>query len=594
MNGFENYWVADLETDDLDAKVIWCLVVSPLGKAEPLTFTDSESFKQWLEEVKPEGIIGHNFIGFDSRVLSKLWDINLPTSLLWDTLTLARMDSPNRKGGNSLAAWGDRLGCPKLEFKEFNAYTPEMESYCQQDVEVTRLLFLHLMGGNMGKVPKQALRLEHSMQSIVSDMEDNGVHIDKDLCLKIYTEALGESIRIENAIKEFCRPKPRLVRVIEPKLVKDGSRFGASNLRGMDSSTVGGAFSRIDWQEFNLGSPQQVVERLNEYGWKPYIKTQSGKSFAVCEENLKTIPDTAPPAIRDLSKWKVLQHRYKLAEEWLSRADRFDRVHGRVTLPGAKTHRASHDTPNMANVPSVIHGPDGEVLKGLEGLFGWDCRAAITAQGGIMLGVDASGIQLRVLAHYMNDKEYTQQVVDGDVHTFNMEALGGVCKSRDVAKTFIYAFLLGAGIPKLAQILGCSYGEAKYALDYFYKAIPSLSKLKQRASMAAQRGYLRGLDGRFLEIESDHKALSVYLQGGETVIMRAANVLWYNEAKRRGINFRQVLWVHDEWQTEVAKGRAEELGDLQVQSIRDAGVAFKLNCPLDGEAKIGTCWADTH
>jgi DNA polymerase-1 len=192
----------------------------------------------------------------------------------------------------------------------------------------------------------------------------------------------------------------------------------------------------------------------------------------------------------------------------------------------------------------------------------------------------------------MNDPEYTKTLLEGDIHTFNKEALGEFCKDRPTAKTFIYAWLLGAGQAKVAMILGCTVKQAGVAMDNFLRSIPALKELKRKAAMAAQRGYLVGLDGRRIKIESEHKSLSVYLQGGETIIMRMANYLWFTNASN--IKFKQVVWVHDEWQTEVEEDRAEELGKLQVQSIRDTGEYFNLNCPLDGEYKVGNNWAETH
>jgi DNA polymerase-1 len=185
-------------------------------------------------------------------------------------------------------------------------------------------------------------------------------------------------------------------------------------------------------------------------------------------------------------------------------------------------------------------------------------------------------------------------LLEGDIHTFNKNALGEYCKDRPTAKTFIYAWLLGAGQAKVGQILNCTVRQAGDAMDNFLRSIPALKELKRKAAMAAQRGYLVSLDGRRIKIESEHKALSVYLQGGETIIMRMANFFWYNQAKKDKIKFKQTVWVHDEWQTETEEGRAEDLGRLQVQSIRDTGDYFNLNCPLDGEYKIGNNWAQTH
>jgi DNA polymerase-1 len=248
----------------------------------------------------------------------------------------------------------------------------------------------------------------------------------------------------------------------------------------------------------------------------------------------------------------------------------------------------------MANIPSVPHGKDGILWK-MDGMYAAECRQAFTVpEGKLLVGTDAAGIQLRVLAHYMNDPVYTEQVIDGDIHTFNMNALGKFCKDRPTAKTFIYAFLLGAGVGKIAEILGCNAAQANKSMQNFYEALPTLKRLKSEAARAASMGWMKGLDGRILSIGSEHLALSVYLQGGETVIMRLANLLWYSKAKKEGLNFKQCAWVHDEWQTEVDADQAERLGELQVQAIKDAGTFFKLNCPMDGEAKIGRNWLETH
>jgi DNA polymerase-1 len=296
-----------------------------------------------------------------------------------------------------------------------------------------------------------------------------------------------------------------------------------------------------------------------------------------------------PQCIKDLKKWKILETRWKTAKDWLDRMDGDGRVHGQVIIPGTITHRATHQNPNMANIPSIT------TERGLSGLFAYECREAWTVPRGFKLvGTDAAGIQLRVLAHYLNDPEYTKTLLEGDIHTFNKNALGEYCKDRPTAKTFIYAWLLGAGQAKVGQILNCTVRQAGDAMDNFLRSIPALKELKRKAAMAAQRGYLVSLDGRRIKIESEHKALSVYLQGGETIIMRMANFLWYNQAKKDKIKFKQTVWVHDEWQTETEEGRAEDLGRLQVQSIRDTGDYFNLNCPLDGEYKIGNNWAETH
>ncbi len=552
--------VFDIETDGLDASRIWLLVAKEVGKKGFYIVKDKEEFLRLAPKVTHW--IGHNSIDYDSYIVEKLWGVKIPVSKQTDTLVLSRLCNPVMDG-HSLDAWGKRLGDHKIEFNDWSQYTEEMKVYCKQDVALTEKLYLHLKK-EMKDFSSESIRLEHSMQYIVSEQKRNGFLLDRDVAMEIYVGAKEEADRIETAVLEFFPP------IVTERI-----------------SEKTGKVLKPHVEEFNLGSPLQVVKRLNSVGWKPYVKTKSGNSWKICQDNLDTIPDTAPPPVRDLKKWKILETRWKTAKDWLERMDDEGRVHGQVILPGAITHRAAHQGPNMANIPSITDA------RGLSGLFAYECRAAWTVPRGYRLcGTDASGIQLRVLAHYMNDPTYTDTLLNGDIHTYNKNALGEFCKDRPTAKTFIYAWLLGAGVGKVAQILDCSYPQAEWSMDNFLKATPALKALKRKASMAAQRGYLVGLDGRRMGIESEHKSLSVYLQGGETVIMRLANVIWYNRAK--SLDFRQVAWVHDEWQTEVKEDQADMLGQIQVQSIRDAGLHFKMNCPLDGEYKIGKTWADTH
>ncbi len=560
----------DIETDALDATVIHLLVAKFVGKEGYYIFRDAENFRAFYEDNDDAEWIGHNSVAFDSVVLSRLWGVTIPLGKQSDTLVMSRLWEPTLDG-HSLEAWGNRFGQAKIPFKEFSVYSEEMKQYCKRDVLITERVYKHL-NRMLSCFSAESIRLEHATQYIISEQIRNGFLLDKDVALNIYTGALTEANRIEEGVIKFFPPI-----ITERYSEKTGKRL------------------KDDVESFNLASPNQIVKRLDELGWKPTVQTKTGKSWKICQENLNTIPDSMPDGtpmpecIKDLKKWKILETRWKTAKDWLNRMDGDGRVHGQVIIPGTVTHRASHQNPNMANIPSIT------TERGLSGLFAYECREAWTVPRGFKLvGTDAAGIQLRVLAHYMNDPEYTKTLLEGDIHTFNKNALGEYCKDRPTAKTFIYAWLLGAGQAKVAQILNCSVQQAGEAMDNFLRSIPALKELKRKAAMAAQRGYLVSLDGRRIKIESDHKALSVYLQGGETVIMRMANYLWYTQAKKNKIKFKQTVWVHDEWQTETEESKAEELGKLQVQSIIDTGEHFDLNCPLDGEYKIGNNWAETH
>ena len=580
--------VYDIETDGLDPTVIHVLVAKELGVEGNYVIRSPKAFAKFAEGVTEW--IAHNGIGFDSPVIEKLWGYKISLSKTTDTLVLSRLFDPQRKGGHSLKVWGERLGDFKDEFSDWSKYSEEMKEYCKQDVHVTELLYNHLMQEG-AKFSKKSIRLEHAVHMIMCQQQVNGFELNVELAQEIYTVCLKETQRIEADIKEFMVPIAVPVKEVVVRYKKDGTIHSNQLLEGQN---VQGDYTKIMWEEFNLGSPKQINKRLDRLGWRPTVKTKSGDSYKVCPENLATIPSTAPQAVLGLKAWKVLETRWKLAQEWLEKSQVDGRVHGTVITTGAVTHRAAHRGPNMANIPSVPHGKTGILWK-MDGMYAAECRQVFKVpEGKLLVGTDAAGIQLRVLAHYMNDPIYTEQVIDGDIHTFNMNALGRYCKDRPTAKTFIYAFLLGAGVAKIAEILDCSPAQANKSMANFYEALPTLKKLKSQAANAASMGWMKGLDGRILKIGSEHLALSVYLQGGETVLMRVANVFWQNQARKEGINFKQCAWVHDEWQTEVDADQAERLGEIQVQSIIDAGTHFNLNCPMDGEAKIGRNWLETH
>jgi len=580
--------VFDIETDGLNPTAIHLMVAKEVGVKGNYIIRGPKAFAKFAPKVTKW--IAHNGVGFDNKVVEKLWGYKIPLSKTVDTLVLSRLFDPTRKGGHRLEDWGKRLGEYKGEFNDWSQYSEEMKEYCKQDVKVTELVYQELMKEG-AKFSQSSINLEHQIHAIMCEQEVNGFELDTDLAEEIYTTCLAETNRIEAEIKEFMVPIAVPVKEVVLKHKKDGSIFANQLLEGCN---VQGNYTKIMWEEFNLASPTQINKRLDKLGWKPTVKTKSGDSYKICPENLATIPDSAPQAVKGLKVWKVLETRWKLASEWLQGSQVDGRVHGRVITPGAVTHRAAHRGPNMANIPSVPHGKAGILWK-MDGLYAAECRQVFKVpEGKLLVGTDAAGIQLRVLAHYMNDPVYTEQVIDGDIHTFNMNALGKFCKDRPTAKTFIYAFLLGAGVGKIAEILGCNAAQANKSMQNFYEALPTLKRLKSEASRAASMGWMKGLDGRILSIGSEHLALSVYLQGGETVIMRLANLFWQRQAKKEGINFKQCAWVHDEWQTEVDEHQAHRLGEIQVQSIVDAGKFFKLNCPMDGEAKIGKNWLETH
>jgi len=277
----------------------------------------------------------------------------------------------------------------------------------------------------------------------------------------------------------------------------------------------------------------------------------------------------------------TLTKRVAMVDSWVEAIADDGRIHGRVNSCGAVTGRMTHSKPNLAQVPAV-YSP-----------YGKECRELWTVPKGYKLvGCDASGLELRMLAHYMDDKDYTQEILDGDIHTANQKAAG--LDTRDSAKTFIYAFLYGAGDAKIGSIVGGNGATGKKLKAEFLANTPALRELRERIDKSSSKGWLRGLDGRRLHIRSAHSALNVLLQSAGAIVMKQALLLLEKYAIIYSINYKFVLNVHDEFQVEVKESQADQFGRLAVDCIKRAGSDFNLNCPLDGEYKVGSNWAETH
>ena len=333
-------------------------------------------------------------------------------------------------------------------------------------------------------------------------------------------------------------------------------------------------------------------DKFAKYGW------------TLSEVNLNTLPDTAPEGGKRLAEWLTLEGRRSSLVEWLGHCGEDKRIHGRFSHIGAWTGRMAPSAPNQANIPSAFHGTPRTPVEEVKARYDGQFRELWKVEdGNYLVGTDAEGIQLRVLAHLMKSEEYVHAIVSGkkedetDIHNLNRKALGMSHITRDMAKTFIYAFLLGAGNAKIAQILKVNQREAGQAVDNFMESIEGLSKLKKkRIPEIASRGWFKGLDGRKVKVPSKHKTLAGMLQNGESTIMKHAALQWVQQAKDQWLDFRLVTWPHDEWQTELtgSKKDAELLGEIQRQSIVDAGTKFNMVCPLAGSTDIGKNWRDTH
>ena len=565
----------DIETDGLKPTVIWCLCAIKDDKMYTLEMPTKEMVEELFADVTEH--VGHNLINYDIPAVERLLGVNV-SGKVTDTLVLSRLYNPQLDGGHSLDAWGQRLKFPKGDYYDWSALTPEMVEYCQQDVRVTERVY-EVLVKELSEFGTDSIDLEHDVQCAISKQIRNGWLLDERKATDLVAQLQEKQNEIEEQVHKAFTPLPTFVKEIVPKFKKDGS-LSAVGLKflGDNWTQVGGPFSRIDWPAFNLGSRQQIGRYLRLFGWKPEKFTETGQAI-VDEKTLETVTDI--PEAQLIAEYLMVQKRIAQVQSWLDAIEADGRVHGQVNACGAVTGRMTHSKPNMAQVPAV-GAP-----------YGAECRACwVVPDGYKLVGVDASGLELRMLASFMNDKEYTNEILNGDIHTTNQVNAG--LSTRAQAKTFIYAFLYGAGDSKIGSIVGGSQRTGAQLRQRFLDNTPALAELREKVSVASQRGYLRGVDGRRLHIRSEHSALNTLLQSAGAIVMKKALQIFEQYAPQWKLDYKLLGSIHDEYQIEAREDQADKVGYLMVESIKAAGIALDLKCPLDGEYKVGTNWAETH
>lgn len=542
----------DIETNT-SHDTIWVAVTQDVETGEMLEHYSAETLEPLLRD--SECVIGHNIIGFDAPVLEKQWSLQIPKEKLKDTLVLSRLWNPSLEGGHSLDSWGKRFGDHKIDFHDYDGgLSDEMVEYCRQDVALTTRLYKHLTNTlNLEEFKPQCVDLEEKVYIITAQQERNGFMLDVEAATTLWQDITHKMRTITSELQKVFPP------IVEERWSeKTGKRL-------KDKVT-----------EFNVGSRKQIAERLEGVGVKFKIQTEKGAVIV----NEKVLEGIDIPEAKMIYEYLMLQKRASQIDSWLTH-EKDGRVHGRVITNGAVTGRMTHHSPNMAQVPSV------------SAPYGRECRSFwIVPEHHKLVGCDASGLELRMLAHYMRDEKYTNEILSGDIHTANMKAAG--LTDRNQAKTFIYAFLYGAGPAKIGQIVGGGYKEGQKLTDSFLRNTPALARLRERVSKFSAGGTLPGLDGRRIRVRSEHAALNTLLQGAGAIVMKQALVLMAESLDTYAIPYKLVANVHDEFQIEVPENFADVVGKAAVRAIKNAGEVLDLRCPLDAEYNVGNNWAETH
>lgn len=616
--------VFDTEGNDLYEGItdMWCLVYKDIDTGQVSSIIHSSpTFVEELRSLfeKCTLIIGHNIISYDLAVLKKLFGIEY-TGELFDTLVVSRLLNPDRFGGHSLDAWGKRFKRYKPEHEDWSRYSPEMLHRCTEDVEINHLVYdaLHDEMGDWDW--SQAIRLEHRVAQIITQQEINGVQFNAEKAYE-YLDFLDEKMHelywkivpqfgfINDTKKRTCT---------RPFSPKGGYAAKVKKLLGAWEMEISGPFTYV---VPILTERQTIINKLMALGWVPKEFTKPSDMHPKGQakltdkgepvESLKSWDNTLG---YDLALYLSLKQRRSTIKNpvhsdkgWLNNLRSDGRIVAGANPLGTPTGRMRHRL--VVNVPKANesnHELIWDIAK-QDDIFGTQMRSLFMARPGYdFVGHDAAGIENRMLAHYINNQEFTDTIINGssangtDLHTVIWKTIDKYVHSRGKTKGVEYAFFYGAQDPKLGSMVdfkprGWTDKKMGGVLRKLVgDGIPNLTKLTERVQRAAERGYLVGLDGRKIFIRSPHAALNALLQGAAAVVMKVSMCYLFDWVDKKGLDVYKCIDMHDEIQSEVNPKDSELYAELAVKSIVKAGEFFNLRCPLDAEAKIGNNWAQTH
>jgi len=590
----EDVYAIDIETDDLNANVVWVMCWENVKTGETGTCTTLEEIREFFERTRGSFYVGHNALKFDAPTLNRLAGVGITVGRVIDTLILCMLYHPSMPGGHSLDAWGERIGIKKGSFNDWTHLSSEMISYCQQDVKVTAEL-LRRITNTLVRIGFSELTcyIQHQITSVLHRQQVNGFYFDGPRALVFYQQLRKREEELQDEIRRAFPPERVLVR--EANLFTKGGSVTALYQRDAERYFVergqsGETYRAFEDVQFNIGSSKQRAEKLLALGWKPDELTPGGQPKVTEKSLLKFAEDSGIPEVALITKWMSVNGRANMINTWLENWNEADScIHGKLFV--ADTLRFRHQAPNTANIPAVRVAKDGAVLRGEDGYYTYEARDLWCSRPGrVLVGTDAAGLELRMLAHFLNRPEFTEQVVNGDPHQYNADLVG---VTRPNAKTLIYAALYGAGGPKVAKTLKVSNKEGSRIRQLFLDRL-GVQDLMEECQSEHEKGRVWLVDGAGVICPSPHAALNYKLQGSGARVMALASILLNKHIIRKGLDSIKVGDIHDEFQFDVAPNDADEHGKLAVQSIKEAGEQLNLNVPLWGESKKGRTWSETH
>jgi DNA polymerase-1 len=630
--------IFDIETNGLMPEVdtIWLIMTEDTVTGEQKQYSDHDpdlpSLKEGLKALSEAAILaGHNIIGYDFIVLKKLldWEPD-PKTVVYDTWIMSMTLRYKRPHKHGLEGWGSFLGYPKLKFDDWLNYSNEMLTYGIRDVSLNAKVYAHLVEEanrtiKINPLFKKGLWVEMQFAKIEADIRSLGWRFNEPQARKLLAEMQARMAEIEAEVNPriglVCVKKDKADEYKEVVFKKNGEYalstarwFDVDPSNGLtDDRLVDGDYCRVEFEPGRLSSDKILKAWLYSIGWEPddWNVEKVGRNFVqkspkLTESSLSKLGEIG----MKISEYGTVSNRQGVLAGWLKEVEYDGRLHGRMWTIGTPTFRCRHEV--IANLPKVQTDKSGKFLTGYEGGYGFDMRSLLLPrEGWVVVGADSAGNQMRGLCHEIANDEFTAEVIDGDVHTRNANVLvpymtAGLTpkQQRDLAKPFLYAFLFGAGAPKIASILAGVKDKnlGQMAIDQFSNSIPGLNECKERLTkqfnvtkerFGEENTFIRGLDGRIVFVGSKHQVLNYRLQTTEGITCKAAVVYFKDKMDALGIPYNILLHYHDEFAVECPPEHAETVRLLAIESFTEAPKWFGVEC-MNGDAHVGNNYAEVH
>ena len=602
----------DLETNGLLETVdtIWLAITKDPVTNEVKTFSDNDEKSEPLKDLTTyldsfDSIIGHNLIAYDLCVMLKLlnWKPKADVKLV-DTMIISQLNNFRREGKHSLKNFGVILKDAKGESPAFDHYSEAMKIYGIQDINLTAKVYNYVINEAQTLIKnrpnfQQALRTEHAIAEICARQVTGKWKFNTPKAKSFYEQLTSEMKVIEDEINPTLKPRKVLIDK-EPKKAKylqDGrfssvsarmlSEFLGTEIKQTDTDKwkPNKLFQRFKMVEADLGNMDQVRGMLLDNGWSPSMWTPGGEP-KITEDTLHTIKGDIGQKVL---KYYQLRSRHSVIRGWIELSElNNNRVYVEAFNIGTPTSRQRHS--KVVNVPNS------------NAFFGSEMRSLFVAdEGKVMVGCDSSGNQIRALCHYLNNKEVNDHVLNGDIHQHNADTVG---VARPLAKGLLYATVFGAGFAKLGKMVTGveDLDKGKEVKNKLYSALPGLKELVEKLNRFFYTtknkdglGFIPGLDGRRIFAESSFKCLNYLLQTFEAITVKTAVVNSFKMFKDENIEVDMLGLIHDEVQLQTKPENVKRVKEILEYSFGDyITKKLELNIQMNGDAKHGNSWLDTH